>query len=380
MSSSKNKLVSITPKANEKKVLSAQQKQFNTLTKKIDLQKQRLIEWQETVPLCRKKVIEVYEPLQETFNAHKVEWVYLLDQHYDLSLFKKTDKVKIRHLICEVSESLITDYQMDELKPLFNKYSEEDFDSFNEGRESFMSEMMKDFAKDMFDVDLGDDIDMSSPEMFQAHLHEKILEREEAKAQHRAGTARKKTKKQLEKEARLQEEEDMASQSVREVYRKLVAVLHPDREPDPEEQKRKTELMQRVNTAYGKKDLLLLLALQLEIEQIDPAQLSLIADSRLKYFNKILKEQLAELEQESSQIEEMFKLDLNLPPFQRLTPKQLMSTLARDIKDLEIDISVIKRELKLYKNPISFKAWLKTYQIPRDEDSYYEDMIPFDFM
>ena len=174
--------------------------------------------------------------------------------------------------------------------------------------------------------------------------------------------------------------EDMASQSVREVYRKLVAVLHPDREPDPEEQKRKTELMQRVNTAYGKKDLLLLLALQLEIEQIDPAQLSLIADSRLKYFNKILKEQLLELEQETNSIEELFKVDLNIPSFQRLTPKQLMSTLARDIKDLEMDISVIKRELKLYKKPISFKAWLKTYQIPRDEDSYYEDMIPFDFM
>jgi len=64
MSPSNNKVVSITPKANEKKVLSAQQKKFNTLTKKIDLQKQRLIEWQETVPLCRKKVIEVYEPLQ----------------------------------------------------------------------------------------------------------------------------------------------------------------------------------------------------------------------------------------------------------------------------------------------------------------------------
>jgi hypothetical protein len=380
MSTSKNKTISITPKADEKKTLSAQQKQFNTLTKKIDLQKQRLVEWQDTRPLYQQKVVESYEPLQETFSQHKLEWVQLLDRHYDLSLFKKTDKVKIRHLICEVSEHLIADYQMDELKPLFNKYSEEDFDSLNEDRESFMADMMKNLAKDMFDVDLGDDIDMSSPEMFQAHLHEKILEREEAEAQHRAGTVRKKTKKQLEKEARLQEEEDLASKSVREVYRKLVAVLHPDREPDPEEQKRKTELMQRVNIAYGKKDLLLLLALQLEIEQINPAELSLIADSRLKYFNKILKEQLAELEQETNQIEDVFKINLNIPPFQRLAPKQMMSMLARDIKDLEIDISDIKREIKTFQNPASFKAWLKTYQIPRVEDSYYQDSLPFDFM
>ena len=138
--------------------------------------------------------------------------------------------------------------------------------------------------------------------------------------------------------------------------------------------------MQRVNTAYGKKDLLLLLALQLEIEQINPAELSLIADSRLKYFNKILKEQLAELEQETNQIEQMFKMTLNMPDFQRLAPKQMMAMLAKDIKALEIDISDIKRELKTFQNPASFKAWLKSYQIPRVEDSYYQDMIPFDFM
>ena len=99
----------------------------------------------------------------------------------------------------------------------------------------------------------------------------------------------------------------MASKSVQEVYRKLVAVLHPDREPDARERERKTELMQRVNRAYGKKDLLQLLELPLGNERIDPAHLSNIADSRLKYFNKILKEQLAELEQETHQIEAMLK-------------------------------------------------------------------------
>ena len=380
MTTAKNKTISITPKVDEKKTLSAQQKQFNTLTKKIDSQKQRLVEWQETIPVYQQKINQSYEPLQETFNTYSAELLQLLDQHYDLPLFKKTDKLKIKHLICEVSEKLISEFGLDELKPLFNKYSDEDFDSLNEDRDSVMADMMKSFAKNIFDLDLDDDMDMSSPETIQAHLREKIREQEQAKAQSQAATTRKKTKKQLEKEARLQEEEEMASKSVREVYRKLVAVLHPDREPDPEEQKRKTELMQRVNTAYGKKDLLLLLALQLEIEQINPAELSLIADSRLKYFNKILKEQLAELEQETAQLEQIFKMDLDIPPFQRLTPKQLMTALARDIKDMEINVSTIKRELKAYQNPASFKAWLKTYQIPREEESFYEDMMPFDFM
>jgi hypothetical protein len=116
---------------------------------------------------------------------------------------------------------------------------------------------------------------------------------------------------------------------------------------------------------YGKKDLLLLLELQLEIEQIDPAHLNHIADSRLKYFNKILKEQLSELEQETDQIENMFKLDCNLPFFATLSPKQLMSRLAQDIQELQRDIVAIQNELKTFQNPTSLKSWLKSYKIPK---------------
>ena len=57
-----------------------------------------------------------------------------------------------------------------------------------------------------------------------------------------------------------------------------------------------------------------------------------------------------------------------------------MALFARDIKGLEIDITAIKREIKTYQNPASFKAWLKTYQIPRVDDSFYQDSLPFDFM
>jgi len=60
------------------------------------------------------------------------------------------------------------------------------------------------------------------------------------------------------------------TRAVREVFRKLASELHPDRETDPAEHARKTELMQRVNQTYKAGDLLALLELQLSIEQIDP--------------------------------------------------------------------------------------------------------------
>ena len=236
-----------------------------------------------------------------------------------------------------------------------------DYDSINQETESVVGDLMKSLAKDMFNLDLEDDVDVSSPDKFHSHLQEKLREQTENQSQEQLEAPvkqGKKTKKQLEKEARQQEEEALASKSVQEVYRKLVAALHPDREPDPDEQKRKTELMQRVNIAYGKKDLLLLLALQLEIEQIDPAHLNHIADSRLKYFNQILKEQLSELEQETDQIENMFKLDLCLPFYARLSPKQLMSRLAKDIQELQRDIVAIQNELKTFQNPASLNPYL----------------------
>ena len=71
MNLSKSKVVRITPKSDGKKALSADQKQFNSLTKKIDRQKQRLIDWKATIPLYRQQVEHEYDPLEATLTNHK---------------------------------------------------------------------------------------------------------------------------------------------------------------------------------------------------------------------------------------------------------------------------------------------------------------------
>jgi hypothetical protein len=366
MTQSKNKNVRIVPKTDTKKLSNAQKK-FNSLTRQIDKQKKLLLEWKETIPVYRQKVDQEYDPLVDTFDKYRAEMTQLFDKNYDNKLFKKTDKAKLKHLICSISEDLIAQSDRDDLKPLFNKYSECDYDEMNQEEDALIGDLMKNIAEKSFNVKLDDDVDISSPEKFQAHLHEKL--REQAEAQASAPVKeRKKTKKQLEKEAREQEEEALTSQSVREVYRKLVAVLHPDRELDEQERERKTELMQRVNTAYGKKDLLQLLALQLEVEQIDPEHLSNIAENRLKHFNKILTGQLIELEQENQQIEQVFKLDLDQPFYASLSPKQLMTIVAKDIQTVQGEIAHIQQELENFQQPVALKAWLKNYKIPKEAD------------
>jgi hypothetical protein len=376
-----NKIIHIAPKAQDK-TLSAAQKLFNNLSKKIDQQKKALLAWKEVLPVYHQKSEDEFNPLVDTLHQHQLDWVQQLDRHYDDLSIKKSDKDKIKHLIAQMCGQLIVEMKTDAVKALFNKYSDEDYDTATEENEALLGDMMRNMAKTMFNIDLGDDIDLSSPESFQAHLHEKMREHQEAQATPKI--ERKKTKIQLAKEARLQEEEAQASKSVQEVYRKLVAVLHPDREPDAQERLRKTELMQRVNLAYGKKDLLQLLELQLEIEQIDATQLSQMADSRLKYFNKILKDQLSELTQEIYLIEEMLRLEHDIPFYGKLSPARLLLKLADDLRDVQKDIKAIKKELVLFEQPDAFKAWLKKYKIPKNThqnnyDDLFMDDFPFNF-
>jgi len=63
-----------------------------------------------------------------------------------------------------------------------------------------------------------------------------------------------------------------ATQSIREIFRKLASALHPDRETDRKGREVKTALMLQVNRAYAGNDLLTLLELQ--IEQVDASHIA----------------------------------------------------------------------------------------------------------
>jgi len=216
-------------------------------------------------------------------------------------------------------------------------------------------------------------LDVSSPEKFHAFLRD-LQEKETENQRHSVNsqTKRKKTKKQLEKENRLQQEEQNISQSIREVYRKLTSALHPDRESDPAERERKTGIMQQVNAAYAKKDLLRLLELQLQAEQIDQSHLNNITEDRLKSFNKILKGQLAELQLEIQQLQSPFIHQMNLSPDSVITPKVVLLRLRYDIREITANITTLKNELKIFQTPAILKAWLKNYQIPKQAE--YDDL------
>ncbi len=340
-------------------ILSKGQKTFNALVKKIEASRRNLGLWQATVLTYQLKVASDYAPLVQTFGELKAAMVRKLDEALDRGGLTKTDRRTVQNLICDVAEQLIIDTEDETLKEIYNKHSDADFDAEDEAAVNSMKTTME----SMFGIDLGDVADLNSPEDLLAQLGKQMEKAQQRRQEEQAGhTRRRKTAKQLAHEEKLNAEAAQTSLSIREVYRKLVSALHPDREPDIDERKRKTALMQRVNQAYDKRDLLQLLELQLELEQIDAKAIAGMSEDRLKHFNKILQDQLLELELAIVHLEMPLRDQLNMPPYQRLMPEAVMPHLLRDIADLRRDIKQIQKEILVPNNLAAFKVWIKDYR------------------
>lgn len=355
--------------------LSKQQKAFNSLIKQIEKTRAQLVAWETASQAYLEKYAREWVPLVETLQALQVKFVHRLDQASSQPGLSKTERSMIADLIVELAGELVAARNDAEMKAVYNKHSRTDFDS----EEAARIKSMKAMLEASLGVELGDDLDMNSPEDVMQRAKAQIDARQaredaerEAREEHKP--KRKKSAKQLAKEAQQQAEAQQISLSIREVYRKLVSALHPDREADPQERDRKTALMKRVNLAYDKKDLLQLLELQLELEHIDQASISQISEERLQHYNTILKEQHIELIQEIMHVEDEFRARFGIDPLLRVSPGNIMSHLKNDIRDVQHVIQDLGKNLRVFDGIKKFKAWLKGMRRRPVRDDYFDDL------
>ncbi len=351
--------------------LSKGQKLFNTLVRKIEASRHDLAQWQAMMDTYRQKVASDYLPLLEKFKGFQADMALALDRALERHKLAQSERRFVAELICDIAHPLVVESDDPVMKALYDKHSEMGFDA----EEAAAAKGMQDVMSRAFGIDLDEDADVSTPqdvmEQVRLQLEKARLEAAEQQGEAQDGardqgqaqrSERKKTAKQQAREDKQKADLLQTSQSIREVYRKLASALHPDRESDPAERIRKTGLMQRVNQAYDKKDLLLLLELQLELEHIDAASIANLSEDRLKHFNKILKEQLAELEQEIAYLEQPMRQMFRLPSYQRLLPQGVMPRLLTDIAEMQRHIRQIKKDIQLPGDTAMFKAWIKFRQ------------------
>lgn len=349
--------------------LSKDQKTFNGLIKRIEVRRARLGEWEAILPVFRQKYASDLLPLQE----HCLDLQWQLAQAFDVAHGKKGvtkgERRKLEVLIVDLAEAVLAHREHGELKDLFNKHSQSDYDE----EATACLDDMKAMLESALGMDLGDDVDMSSPEDVLKRVESQFWAQQEAHAENEA--SRKKSRREEARSARQEAEEKQLSQSIREVFRKLASALHPDREPDPEEKTRKTALMQRANEAYEKGNLLQLLELQLELEHIDQAHLAAIRPERLKHYIKILKGQLADLDMEIQGLEERLMVEFGLPPFEAIHPKSLLPMIQQDMATCQGQIADLQWQLATAADPKQLKAWLKTVSLRRQ--TYPDFDMPF---
>ncbi|HET7505727.1 MAG TPA: J domain-containing protein [Kofleriaceae bacterium] len=338
------------------------QQRFNSLIKKVAQLKGRLQAWAHARPEIHRALGELHR-LSGEHRAAVGELIRVLDRMYADRSLTKSERAQVRALLCELAYDVLQGGGSDDLKAIYNKHTRGDFDAEVASHRALHAQVMKSVLEDSLGMDFGD-ADISSLDELEratmAQLDE--LEREEA-ARHQAAQARrarrKKSARQLADEARRTAETAQVGKTLQDVYRKLAMLLHPDHEQDPVERARKTSLMQEVNIAYERKDLLGLLELRLRFERVDEAQRHAVAEDRLAHFNTLLAEQVRQLQQELADIEEPWRLELDPSPRVKLTPDRILAAVRADLRQLATTIGHVQHDRERFTDPRQLKAWLR---------------------
>lgn len=118
--------------------------------------------------------------------------------------------------------------------------------------------------------------------------------------------------KQLRQQQKREQAEQMAAQSLKTVYLKIAAMIHPDREQDETKKEEKTELFQQASQAYEKQDLFYLLKLQLQLEQNKGLGAKELSAEQLRFYKLALDAQSQQLESQIAEILDSFQLAKNV--------------------------------------------------------------------
>jgi hypothetical protein len=348
--------------------LTPEQKRFNTLIRQIDQARRTLQAWQEQTPLYAQAYSQLIVPLAKALAAEQRLWAFGLDRALAQLGWTKAERATLREMLCDAAAELLSEGDEPDaaLKALFDKHAELDFDT--EQQQSRLA--LKDMVETVTGMDLGDDDIASDADLFK-RMQQGLADDQAAAQADEPPRRRRQSKAQQQREAEAQ----LATQSVREVFRKLASALHPDRETDAAARASKTALMQKANAAYAANDLLTLLELQLQVEQVDAGHIAQASTQRVRHYNKVLAEQLDELKTEIDRVEMAFRMDFGLEPGLGLNPKKLFGSIDMQAKDMRAGLALRQQQLRKLDDRVGMKRWLKGQRRRLREPAFDDDFF-----
>ena len=326
--------------------LTPEKKRFNTLSKQIARARKSQLQWSTQLPLLHETCHKALSPIRKEFIKAKREIAFGMGKVLDQVQLNHETRVDLIDCLVSLIQDLSERSPIDEeLKALFNKHSSLSFEAFCKAEADFAKSFVSAFAAE----DLEGPQEDESHESFMDRMHEKLQEQiANEKRKHQEKRAAK-AKKSSPPKALKSEEEAVAQNLLKDIFRKLVSALHPDREQDPGERIRKTQLMQEINRAYKNNELLTLIQLQLEIEQIDTSDLYELATEKIKSYNQLLAAQLKRVHEETQLELDRFCASTNLPRLQaKLVKLEDVHLLIHHVQ------SVLDDEVEMLKNDVEF--------------------------
>ena len=373
--------LSLSQALSGKQPVGKAQQAFAKLVQKIESKRAELLRWQAYAERHQQRLAGELVPMQQLIAAEQRQIALFLDRvligEPPWRGLGKLQRAKVADILFDLLEALLEGGADAELEAIHDRHAEF---SHAEIRQSELA-MTEALLAEVFGVELDADHGATNAEELLQMAQKKRFEQEAAQAEVRQQAARAAKRPVSAKAAAAQASREQAakeiSQSLREVYRKLASALHPDREPDEAERKRKTKLMQRVNQAYAANDLLGLLGLQLEIEQIDAAHLADVPPQRLAHYTHILKEQLQELENELSYCQAPFQEVMGWDWRRNSTPEQVNQSVSQELARMRLTLNELHEDRLAWQDPKRLRKFLASYSI--ESDAPFDDDLMDDF-
>lgn len=313
--------------------VSPQHQKLKRLIDEIEQQKLLLEEWKQAQAdihsYSQKALMPAYRSLYVTlFQQMQVLWNSL--SVYGLSKLDKAQvETKIQTLVKLLKNSKFLDQtQSKEVDSLFTYYEQAEEYAKNKKSKKKIQELDGDLTQSL---NPHDDVENWNTDEY-------VQAREQAKL-----------KRQQEKQAKASR---LVNQSLKTVYLKIAAIIHPDRELDESKKVEKTELLQRANEAYEQEDLFFLLKFQLKVEQNKNGSNKGLSAEQVKFYQQSLEAQSQALKM---QIQELIDSLVWSNKAKILVKKSKGQLNIMDLyKQIDVDVSAVKQQFKAEKQRLSF--------------------------
>ena len=368
---SPRKDISVSKALARRKPAGKAQQRFRKLVANIERKREELRQWHAYQQRYNQRITTEVEPVRLELLEQQRQMAVLIDELLSQRGLSRVERAKLRDILMSLLDAVLSAGHDETLAALRKKHTSPS----TRQDQRLQMELTESLLTDVLGLDVDENHGASTVEELLDHAHRKMEQRARSQRadERECGPRARRSAAEDAVRAKRDQAAKEVNPSLREVFRKLVSALHPDREPDPTERARKDQLMRRVNQAYDANDLLTLLGLQLEIEQIDAAHLASTSAERLAHYNQVLREQLTRLEAELASAIQPFQECMDHWSGRALTVAGVDRQLSKDIAQLQEAVRELTQDRAIFRDPARLRARLRQYELD-DEPGELEAM------